>query len=256
MNWLRKLQSDEKGLTFLEVLVSVVILALIISPFLGVFVTSARYTVRAQDITNATYTGEHIIEELVGLDYAALLSAQSDSVERGGMYAMIRCEPAGVHSELLPKDAHGNPAPHCYLHILYGETGVLVVGPDGYRDTFPGASTLALGDSGLTADGELFPVSAGSLPVVVILNNAYSPGGGIVFTNTRADTRLVYYTNSARKSDLTASGVDEGNTAVYEGVDDYARSLVRVIVSVYRDEARSELLCVVEDYLRPRNWPS
>jgi hypothetical protein len=66
----------------------------------------------------------------------------------------------------------------------------------------------------------------------------------------------VYYTNSARKSDLTASGVDEGNTAVYEGVDDYARSLVRVIVSVYRDEARSELLCVVEDYLRPRNWPS
>jgi hypothetical protein len=131
-----------------------------------------------------------------------------------------------------------------------------VVGPDGYSQTYTGVSSLKLNGSGLQIGAStVFPIPSSGLPMIVIINNAESVGGSVLFTNELAGTYVVLYTNSERKNDLSLVGVDAAHTVLYEGVDSYDTSVVRVTVSVYQEFGDTEPLCVVEDYLRPSNWP-
>ncbi|PLS01316.1 type II secretion system protein [Neobacillus cucumis] len=61
---MRKYLSTEKGLTLIEILVSIVILSIIVVSFLSMFVQSSRSNNFSKRIVDATYVAETQMEEL------------------------------------------------------------------------------------------------------------------------------------------------------------------------------------------------
>lgn len=63
---MKKYFSSEKGLTLIEILVSIVILSIIVVSFLSMFVQSSRSNAVSKNIIDATYIAEKEMEELYG----------------------------------------------------------------------------------------------------------------------------------------------------------------------------------------------
>ena len=51
---MRKLKNDDRGVTLVEIIVSIAILAIIVLPFLNAFVTATKTNVKAKNEMNAT----------------------------------------------------------------------------------------------------------------------------------------------------------------------------------------------------------
>lgn len=63
MNYEKKLNKNNKGFTLLELILTVVILALVTAPFLSSFVTASRTNLKSKRIQEANELGEYIIEQ-------------------------------------------------------------------------------------------------------------------------------------------------------------------------------------------------
>ena len=50
---MRKLKNDDRGVTLVEIIVSIAILAIIVLPFLNAFVTATKTNVKAKNEMNA-----------------------------------------------------------------------------------------------------------------------------------------------------------------------------------------------------------
>ncbi|WP_455721960.1 type IV pilus modification PilV family protein [Agathobacter sp.] len=59
---MRKLRDDDRGITLVELIVSIAILAIIVLPFLNSFVTAARTNAKSRNELNATHLAENIME--------------------------------------------------------------------------------------------------------------------------------------------------------------------------------------------------
>jgi prepilin-type N-terminal cleavage/methylation domain-containing protein len=59
---LRKLKNDDRGVTLVEIIVSIAILAIIVLPFLNAFVTATKTNVKAKNEMNATHLATNIME--------------------------------------------------------------------------------------------------------------------------------------------------------------------------------------------------
>jgi prepilin-type N-terminal cleavage/methylation domain-containing protein len=70
---------NEKGLTLVEVLASIVILSLIVVTFLTFFINSARTTEISQDNLNASFFAQKYMEEVYDIvtDHASLVDIQA-----------------------------------------------------------------------------------------------------------------------------------------------------------------------------------
>lgn len=67
----RKVREDNRGFTLLELVVTVVILALVTAPFLSSFVTASKTTLKAKRVEESNELGQYIIEQFKGstVDY-------------------------------------------------------------------------------------------------------------------------------------------------------------------------------------------
>ena len=63
MNYEKKMNENNEGFTLLEVLLTVVILALVTAPFLSSFVTASKANLKSKRIQEANELGEYIIEQ-------------------------------------------------------------------------------------------------------------------------------------------------------------------------------------------------
>ncbi len=63
---MRKLWKNHKGVTMIEVLVTVAILAIVVAPCLSAFVMAQRGNVRAAEVTNTYTAASNLMEELKG----------------------------------------------------------------------------------------------------------------------------------------------------------------------------------------------
>ena len=63
---MRMLWKNHKGVTMIEVLVTVAILAIVVAPCLSAFVMAQRGNVKAAEVTNAYTTASNLMEELKG----------------------------------------------------------------------------------------------------------------------------------------------------------------------------------------------
>lgn len=59
---MRKLKNDDRGVTLVEIIVSIAILAIIVLPFLNAFVTATKTNVKAKNEMNATQLATNIME--------------------------------------------------------------------------------------------------------------------------------------------------------------------------------------------------
>ena len=59
---LRKFKDDNRGITLVELIVSIAILAIIVLPFLNAFVTATKTNVKARNKMNATHLATNIME--------------------------------------------------------------------------------------------------------------------------------------------------------------------------------------------------
>ncbi len=59
---MRKLRDDDRGITLVELIVSIAILAIIVLPFLNSFVTAAKTNAKSRNQLNATHLAENIME--------------------------------------------------------------------------------------------------------------------------------------------------------------------------------------------------
>ena len=79
---MKKFFNNHKGVTMIEVLVTVAILAIVVAPCLSAFVMAQRGNVKAAE-TQATYTAAaNLIEELKGIARAEQDDAEQDVAER------------------------------------------------------------------------------------------------------------------------------------------------------------------------------
>jgi prepilin-type N-terminal cleavage/methylation domain-containing protein len=67
-------KSDDRGFTLVELLVAVTILAIIIIPLLGTFVTVTRTNTRAKNKLAATMAGQNLLEELKASDVESFMT--------------------------------------------------------------------------------------------------------------------------------------------------------------------------------------
>ena len=63
---MRMLWKNHKGVTMIEVLVTVAILAIVVAPCLSAFVMAQRGNVKAAEVTNAYTAAANLMEELKG----------------------------------------------------------------------------------------------------------------------------------------------------------------------------------------------
>ncbi len=88
------LRNDDRGLTLIELLVSVAILAVIVVPCLSVFVTSARINAKTRESATAIGYATSILEELRGMSISEIteefggkeISAEPDGSTADYMY--------------------------------------------------------------------------------------------------------------------------------------------------------------------------
>ena len=59
---MRKLRDDDRGITLVELIVSIAILAIIVLPFLNSFVMAAKTNAKSKNELNATHLAENIME--------------------------------------------------------------------------------------------------------------------------------------------------------------------------------------------------
>lgn len=57
-----KAKNDDRGVTLVEIIVSIAILAIIVLPFLNAFVTATKTNVKAKNEMNATHLATNIME--------------------------------------------------------------------------------------------------------------------------------------------------------------------------------------------------
>lgn len=75
---MRMLWKNHKGVTMIEVLVTVAILAIVVAPCLSAFVMAQRGNVKAAEVTNAYTAASNLMEELKGLPNGASVESRLD----------------------------------------------------------------------------------------------------------------------------------------------------------------------------------
>lgn len=243
--------SNNKGFTLLEVLISVTILAVIITPILSIFTTSFRITVISQELLDGTYVSQNVYENLVAQDYDTLLSttAQKQLYDVDGdgtddCYVQINLYPDGVYADLTPVD---NPS---YLHINFIGTQIVLFGNSGTSDLAnSGTKTNSIGDVTLTNssssktvtvqvagnDAMTFEKKYFTSPLVIIANlqnkQLNSQDVTLTLSGDVSDVYVVEYARKSNYEELICDALLESNT--YYGINDHSTTLIHANVQVF-----------------------
>ena len=255
---------NKKGFTLLEVLISLVILTIIITPILAVFTSAMQTTMVSQDLLDGAYVAQQVYENLVAEDYSTLLSTStakvlydSDGDGANDCYIQKHIYPDGAYPDLTISD---NPS---YLHInIIGEQ-VKIIGTSGTDDTAnSGTQTAAVGNITLTSSlasatasvqvgsqsAMSFSKKYASSPLVVIVNiSKKKVNTPAVTLSINGDTSRVHIVEYARKSnyeDLVCSQLATSN--IYYGVNDHSTTLLHSVVQVFDIDDNTRRIGFVE----------
>ena len=245
------ISGNNKGFTLLEVLISVVILAIIITPILAVFTSSFRTAVVSQDMLDGAYIAQNVYESLVASDYPTLLSTSSaktlyDSDGNGtdDCYVKSVLYPDGVQSDITSVT---NPS---YLHINVVDEQIKLFGESGTNDAVnSGTQVTSIGDITLTNSihSNIVSVQVGANPAmtfekkysaspIVVVVNIYKKKAGTSTVNLTlaGDTTDIAVVEYARKSNYDEFACTQlSSSDIYYGINDHSTTLVHAVVEVY-----------------------
>ncbi len=264
INCSSKKGQSNNGFTLLEVLISVTILAIIITPILAVFTSAFQTTVVSQSLLDGAYISQKVYEDLVAQDYNTLLSTSdaktlydSNGDGTNDCYIKKAIYPDGVFSDLTSTKIPS------YLHINVIGEQIKILGTSGTDDTAnSGTQITSLGDITITNSSYSKTVSVhvglnsamtftkkyDSCPLVVIVNIFQKKVNTQTITLTLSgDTSEVYAVEYARKSnydELSCAQLALSN--IYYGVNDYSTTLTHASVQVFDISDSSKRIGFVE----------
>lgn len=98
------MRKDNRGLSLVELIIAIVILALVITPFLRAFVTSANTNQKAKRIMRATSVAENIMEAMKPLSLEEIVIQLSNDGDETHMPACTLVPVFDSHQELLVEE--------------------------------------------------------------------------------------------------------------------------------------------------------
>ena len=90
---MKKTRLDDRGLTLLELIIGVVILAIIVTPLLHAFVTGANTAKRNKQYNDATVAAQNIVEDIQATDMSSYLNGKNPATD--GSYTIIGTASSG-----------------------------------------------------------------------------------------------------------------------------------------------------------------
>lgn len=265
---IKTIQHANQGMTLLEILISVTILAAVVLPLLGLFTAAFRNTSISQQTTEGVYSAQAVIEEIRVQSYKEILAIPSgyQSYDSNGdgtadVYKQVITYPAGVHEDIAGHSTVN------YIHIVYEGNSVLVLGSDGTSTWDNGvAEAVPAGNMQLQISGDAciltvsgtggqrtinFTKRFSTAPVVVIVNmnnKTYGTTHTLDITGgSVASVHVVQYATAVNQQELQSASLMEENQ--YIGINNYNTSLIHVAVSISTDGTQEGQIASTENLI-------
>ncbi len=249
---LLKKTDNKKGYSLLEVLISVTILAIIITPLLSIFTTSFQTTALSQDLLDGTFVAQSVYEKMLSNDYMSLLNtttqkqtydSNSDGID--DCFVQVNLYPDGVYSNF------SGVIDPSYLHINVIGNDIILFGSSGTNDNYNIGTQIAASIEDITITNsdlsKTVQVQIGSYdtmtfdkktigsPLVVIINifsKLYnSQDIELTLIGDKDNIHILEYARSKNFSELVSSDVLDSN--IYFGVGDYTTTFLHAYVQVF-----------------------
>ncbi|MBN2878040.1 MAG: type II secretion system protein [Clostridia bacterium] len=205
---------NEKGLTLMEVLIAIVLLSLIAMTFLNVFMSAFDNSIKAQEITNYTYSAQGVMEELRTMDFLSLVSA---SMNQDGN---------------MPFDINGDGTDDCYMHFKVSPYGIMNEKGNGKQGSF--VYMVYVGDKILAVDndGNIIYTSATVNPTIVLY---MQPGGTQCYLTINGKT--IYFDRPGPDRDVYMFANLNYKDYGYTNTVDVLGSVGHAYIKAYGNEA-------------------
>lgn len=236
------LKKSRNGLTLLEVLVAVFILAIVAVPLLGLFANNAALLNQAYQRTNNTYKAKSLMEGLYSNNYAQLFQQGTFGTRKqdpaSGKYYTVDLSPAGSVSKTS-----------CYFHLIVGASGSGVfAGADGALSSgsLPTLSAANIADLRLEAtqasttynlrqdgSGALLASGkkpAGFMPVILVVTK--SETAPIKVKISGEGSVIVYSPPTLPQTSVSAPGAS--SLTIYNDDVPPTKLLVTAVLKVYK----------------------
>ena len=239
---------QKKGMTLVEVLVSLALTAVIAAPFLTLFIQSTRGRLISKRILYANHAAVNHMEKLVGMNCREVCLSSGDFIENDFL----------IKIKSIPWTPQGNP---CFYLIFQngGQTGkdCMIIPPDGkggiFLDVLPELMNIQIminkGKYKIYADSHSVTgrVEDGQKPIIIV-NGAYKPENSEISLNIEGDAEVVVYSGK-EEINIEWEGTPVVNKNIY--YRDY--TLFRSAVEVYDAKEADKMLSRVESILRIPN---
>lgn len=244
------LLKNKKGLTLVEVLISLFILAFIMGPILAIYVQSITLNKQSECIMDANYLNQKVTEELYTKTYEEALDSQHTKVSSGDYFTSLKIEPYGTNEDLFG-------SPPCYFHIVFtDEGGLYLCTPDGNYsifDTAPSNITIHTTANTYICDtggSSLSGSKRSTAPCAVIVNMMYKPASVNLSLELHGNCTAVVYCTNANESDVTIAG----DKTIFRGLKKGDKSLIIATVDIYNDIDDTTSLAVTENVMQLQNF--
>lgn len=254
----RKSLKNDSGLTLLEVMIAVCLLAVIAVPVLNQFIYSTMLVRISEDKGDTTYAMQAVMEDLKPLGYSALYTRsplplekrdyQLKSVSSPTVYVTKKVSidrfPSGAFGDMVSGEA-------CYAHLILSGGSASLTCPDGKRYNLSSISAINFSATKASAGGKTYNLNkpAGTTMILIIhAGTSAIPGFTVNMNNTAACVMYALSPDDAVKQNVTVSNAiklreyRKYNTASDEKTKDPLPGtlLVKAVCKSYGEDGKVE----------------
>lgn len=241
----------KKGLTLVEVVISIAIFAAIALPLYSVFNGSIKTDRAANDILNANYISQDYIERLSTSTYYNALNNIPVKVQKGSYYLSASVRPYGTANSMFSDQCS-------YVHLVMFDNGnMLAVMPDGKWQLFGSiSSSISISLSGstytFTNGGSSITGTTSYNYCALIINAMKKPSATKPTITLGSNCKAIAYCAKDHTGDITISPSISGQK--FENIISGTTSLVRVSASVFVTASSADAASTSESYIYIKNW--
>lgn len=192
---------NKNGLTLLEVLLAVFVLAIVAVPLLNMFVTNTQLVRNAGEINKSSYTAQSVLEDVQRLGYSELYSY----APLPGVKANYQIRSVTDSSVVVSKPVTIDRIPYggfnnlvggtaCYAHLILSGSSATFTGPDGImRAGLSYGSGITLSSTTMKVGSSVFDLNKPAGANLILIIHAGSSAIPAVSISVPASVPYVLY---------------------------------------------------------------